>query len=146
MSESGYSETLDCPACGKPCTTIPPYRPNSRQPVLASERLHGDCGAAPWNSRSLGGLSRWTVQVMRKGLHIIRALFPELEFVVCLWCGGSLRCGAWIGTYEPRLAKPQAGPARLCWHCALKCSELEGQPTVPLHFAAQRWEWDPLAR
>jgi hypothetical protein len=32
MSKSGYSETLDCPACGKPCTTIPPYRPNSEYP------------------------------------------------------------------------------------------------------------------
>lgn len=79
---------------------------------------------------------------MRKGLHIIRALFPELDVVVCYWCGGKLRNGAWVGIYEPRLATPQPGPARLCWSCALKCSGLEGQPKVPLHFAAQRWEVD----
>lgn len=28
----GYSETLDCPACGEPCKTIGPYRANSEYP------------------------------------------------------------------------------------------------------------------
>jgi hypothetical protein len=78
---------------------------------------------------------------MRKGLHIIRTLLPELEVAACLWCGGTLRNGSWVGVYEPKLAKPQAGPARLCWHCALKCSELDGQPKMPLHFADPNWRY-----
>lgn len=28
----GWSKTLDCPVCGEPCATMPPYRPNSEYP------------------------------------------------------------------------------------------------------------------
>ncbi len=71
---------------------------------------------------------------MRKGLHIIRALFPELKGMkLCGWCGediGATR-GDWLGSYTPRAKKPRNGLFALCWSCALRCSELEGQPEFP---------------
>jgi ribosomal protein L24E len=73
---------------------------------------------------------------MKKGLHIIRALFPELEPRACWWCGSSLKSGSWIGTYRPQFAEPPHGDPEFCWTCAHKCSMLAGQARVPYHFAA----------
>lgn len=84
--------------------------------------------------------------VSKKGIHIIRALYPEVDAKACLWCGHSLlptgnqtTTRSWVGTYRPKFKSQPAGDARLCFDCALRCSALEGQPEMPWIFAS-----DPL--
>lgn len=74
---------------------------------------------------------------MKKGLHIIRALFPEVQPAVCWWCGGSIKESLWVGQYRPVFNGPGPPFALLCWDCAHRCSQLAGQPRVPYHFASE---------
>ena len=77
---------------------------------------------------------------MRKGLHIIRALLPELSVRSCCWCGTGLderaAGGYWAGTYRPVFKSKPHGEKRLCWDCAMKCASLDGQPEFPFVFAS----------
>lgn len=75
---------------------------------------------------------------MRKGLHVARAMLPELALSACLWCGSTLDIPdgtvGWLGTYEPRFRETAHGLRRLCFRCACRCAELDGQPDVPMIF------------
>ena len=72
--------------------------------------------------------------VSKKGIHIIRALFPEdFSRVDCWWCGKDARFNQ--GTpYRPMFKwdREGSGHTALCWECGLKCSELAGQPMMHL--------------
>jgi hypothetical protein len=74
---------------------------------------------------------------MRKGLHIIRAMFPELSLIACAWCGKKLPCGDWVGPYRPALKGARHGDTQLCFEHAWQCSALEGQPPMVWHFRAR---------
>ncbi len=74
---------------------------------------------------------------MKKGLHIIRALYPELKGMrLCGWCGEDIEAtrGDWLASYSPITKEASNGIFQLCWQCALRCCELEGQPSFPAVF------------
>ena len=75
--------------------------------------------------------------MVRKGLHIIRAMFPELKAAtLCRWCGAEPKN---IISYRPKLKDTQHGDYQLCTNCALRCSALEGQPPVQWFFRSDNF-------
>ncbi len=75
--------------------------------------------------------------VIRKGLHIIRAIFPELSVKTrCRWCGDETRQAV---PYRPALKETEHGKYELCFTCSLRCSALEGQPPVSFMFVHPNW-------